>query len=146
MSVVRLARAVIPYMQKNKWGRIIHLGSYSVRQPIENLMLSNAIRSAVVALGKTQSIELGRDNILVNSVLPGSIQTERAESLIQDRARRQNISVEEARALNNQPIPLGRMGTPEEFANVVAFLASERASYVSGVTIQVDGGLVRFPF
>ncbi len=110
------------------------------------LMLYNSIRSAVVALGKTQAIELGKDGILVNSVLPGWTQTERVSQLLQDRAERSHIDLEEAYAAIEKTIPLGRMGTPEEFANVVVFLASERASYVNGTALLVDGGITSTPF
>jgi 3-oxoacyl-[acyl-carrier protein] reductase len=146
MSTVRLSRAVIPLMQKQKWGRIIHMGSYSVKHPVENLMLSNSIRAAVVGLGKTQAMELARDGILVNSVLPGWTVTERVDQLMQDRAKRNStdVSAEQAGIIKN--IPVGRMGQPEEFANVIVFLASERASYVNGVTLPVDGGETRTPF
>ncbi len=146
MSAVRLSRAAIPYMQKQKWGRIIHMASYSVKHPIENLMLSNSIRSAVVALGKTQAIELAKDGILVNSILPGWTATERVEQIMRDRAKRNNteIRAEETAVVKN--IPLGRMAQPEEIANVVAFLASERASFVNGVALLVDGGETRTAF
>jgi 3-oxoacyl-[acyl-carrier protein] reductase len=146
LSAVRLSRAVVPLMQKLKWGRIIHMGSYSVKHPIENLMLSNSIRSAVVGLGKTQAIELAKDNILVNSVLPGWTLTERVEQLMQDRAQRANTAARAQYAAIEKEIPLGRMGKPAELAHVVVFLASERASYVNGVALTVDGGATRTAF
>jgi 3-oxoacyl-[acyl-carrier protein] reductase len=146
MSAVRLARAVIPYMQKQKWGRIIHLASYSVKNPVPNLMLSNSIRSAVVALGKTQADELAADGILVNCVLPGWTETERVGELMEARAKRESISVAEAFARLRATIPVKRLGRPEELGDAVAFLASERASYITGVALTVDGGGSRFPF
>lgn len=146
MSAVRLSHAVVPHMQKQKWGRIIHMGSYSVKHPIDNLMLSNSIRSAVVGLGKTQAIELAKDGILVNSVLPGWTITERVEQILQDRAGRNKTSVREEAASIEKEIPLGRMAKPEELANVVVFLASERAGYVNGVALPVDGGAARTAF
>lgn len=146
MSAVRLSRGVVPYMQKQKWGRIIHLCSYTVKNPVDSLMLSNSIRSAVVALGKTQAIELGKHGILVNSVLPGWTKTERVSELLKDRAERTHVDVQEAYAAIEKTIPLGRMGTPEEFANVVVFLASERASYVNGAALLIDGGITPTPF
>lgn len=146
MSAVRLSRAAIPQMRAQKWGRIIHICSYSVKHPIENLMLSNSIRAAVVGLSKTQAIELSKDNILVNSVLPGWTMTERVEQLMQDRAKRANTDVRAQYAAIEKEIPLGRMAKPEEFANVVVFLASERASYVNGVALPVDGGATRTAF
>lgn len=146
MSAVRLSRAAIPFMQKQKWGRILHLSSYSVKHPIENLMLSNSIRAAVVGLGKTQALELAKDGILVNSILPGWTLTERVDQLMNDRAARSNTSVRDESAKIEKEIPMGRMGKPEEFANVVVFLASECASYVNGVALPIDGGATRTPF
>ena len=146
MSAVRLSRAAIPHMQKQKWGRLLHICSYSVKHPIENLMLSNSIRSAVVGLSKTQALELGKDNILVNSVLPGWTMTERVDQIMRDRAQRANTDTRAQYAVIEKEIPLGRMATPEEFANVVTFLASERASYVNGVALTVDGGATRTAF
>lgn len=146
LSAVRLSQAVVPYMQKNKWGRILHLGSFTVKYPAENLMLSNSIRAAVVGLGKTQADELGQYNITVNSVLPGWTETERVSQLLKDRAERGKTTVEQARGSITKEIPLGRMGKPEEFANAVVFLASERASYIDGVYLLVDGGITPTPF
>lgn len=143
---VRLSQAVIPFMQKQKWGRIIHMASSSVKQPIEDLMLSNSIRSAVIGLGKTQALELAKDGILVNSVLPGWTKTERVDQLVQNRAKKNHTTPAEAAAAIEREIPLGRMGKPEEFANVVVFLASECASFVDGVALPVDGGNIRTPF
>lgn len=146
MMAVRLSRAAVPFMAKQRWGRIIHMSSYSVKHPVENLMLSNSIRSAVVALGKTQALELAKDGILVNNVLPGWTMTERVEQLMQDRATRANSSVGEVYAAIEKAIPLGRMGKPEEFASVVVFLASECSSFVNGVALPIDGGETRTPF
>ncbi len=146
LSAVRLSQAAVPFMQKQKWGRIIHLGSYSVKHPVDGLMLSNSIRAAVVGLGKTQAIELAKDGILVNSVLPGWTVTERVEQLMGDRAARNQTTARDEAAKIEKEIPLGRMGQPEEFANVVVFLASERASYVNGIAVSVDGGITRTPF
>jgi 3-oxoacyl-[acyl-carrier protein] reductase len=146
LSAVRLSRAAIPYMQKQKWGRIVHICSYSVKHPIENLMLSNSIRSAVVGLSKTQAMELAKDGILVNSVLPGWTLTERVEQIMEDRAARNHTDTRAQYAAIEKEIPIGRMGKPEEFADVVVFLASERASYVNGVALPIDGGATRTPF
>ncbi len=143
LSAVRLIRLCLPYMRRQKWGRIILMTSLAVKQPFEGLILSNAVRTGVIGLAKTLSFELAKDNILVNCVAPGRIATERVRQLDEARASKEGRSVEEVRAENERAIPLGRYGDPEEFANVVAFLASERASYLTGVTLQVDGGMYR---
>ncbi len=146
MSAVRLCREVIPHMRRQGGGRIITMTSVSVKQPLENLMLSNSLRLAVIGLSKTLANELAGDNILVNSVCPGWTRTERVEQLLQDRAQRQGTSVEEEFAKIEKEIPLGRMGKPEEVANLVVFLASEKASNITGTAIQVDGGYVKGVF
>lgn len=146
MSAVRLSRAVIPIMQKQKWGRIIHVCSASVKNPIPNLIFSNSIRAAVVALGKTQANELGAQGILVNSLLPGWALTERTNELITARAKYSNLSVEELYATREAAIPVKRIATPEEIAAPVVFLASECASFITGTVLTVDGGETRFPF
>jgi 3-oxoacyl-[acyl-carrier protein] reductase len=140
MSTVRLIREVIPYMQKQKWGRIINITSVSVKQPIERLMLSNSIRAAVVGMAKTLSNEVGKDNILVNNVAPGYTLTKRLDELADELAKQKGITKQDVIDGYAKSNPIGRIGSPEEFANVVVFLASERASYVTGTTIQVDGG------
>jgi 3-oxoacyl-[acyl-carrier protein] reductase len=140
LSVVRLCRGAIPLMQVRGAGRIIHITSISVKQPIAGLVLSNALRAAVTSLAKTLSVELARDRILVNCVAPGYTRTDRIVELSQAVARREGITPEQADERIVSQIPLGRMGTPEEFAAVVAFLASPAASFLTGVTIPVDGG------
>jgi 3-oxoacyl-[acyl-carrier protein] reductase len=139
LSTVRLIRQVLPSMRKRRWGRILTIQSVSVKQPVEGLLLSNAVRPGVAGLVKTLSVDLGKDNILINAVLPGRIMTDR----FLGGAKQAGLPVDQYVARSGQDVPLGRIGTPEEFANVVVFLASERASYVTGVALQVDGGVIR---
>ncbi|HEY7678388.1 MAG TPA: SDR family oxidoreductase [Candidatus Methylomirabilis sp.] len=143
LSVIRLIRAAVPHLRAAGGGRIVNIQSTAVKQPIDGLVLSNTLRVGVVGLAKTLASELARDRITVNTVCPGRIYTERLHSLFVYRARAQGGTVEQARAAEEALIPLGRLGTPEEFAAMVVFLCSEPARYVTGVTVQVDGGLVR---
>jgi 3-oxoacyl-[acyl-carrier protein] reductase len=143
LSVVRLCRAAIPHMQARGGGRIINITSISVKQPIEGLVLSYALRSAVTSLAKTLSVELAPQNILVNCVAPGYTRTDRVIELSQQAAAREGTTADVIDKRTMAKIPLGRMGEPKEFGEVVAFLASPAASYVTGVTIQVDGGWTR---
>lgn len=142
-SVVSLVRAALPHMRRNRWGRIINVTSISVKQPIAGLILSNAVRAGVVGLAKSLADELASDGILVNNVCPGYTATERVQSLAETRAVAEGMSKEEIIAGWEEAIPLGRLGQPEELANLVAFLASERAGYITGTTIPVDGGYYR---
>ena len=143
LSVVRLCRAAIPHMRARGGGRIINITSISVKQPIQGLVLSNSLRAAVTALAKTLAAELATDGILVNCVAPGYTRTDRVVELASQAAAREGIEPADVERRTVAQIPLGRMGEPAEFASVVAFLASPAASYISGVTIQVDGGWTR---
>jgi 3-oxoacyl-[acyl-carrier protein] reductase len=130
-------------MQRSKWGRLITLTSVSVKQPIDGLLLSNSLRAGVAGLAKTLANEFGADGITVNNVCPGFTLTDRLEELVELRAK--NAGVDRAQALKNMSaqVPAGRLGQPDELAALVTFLASERASYINGTTIAVDGGLVK---
>jgi 3-oxoacyl-[acyl-carrier protein] reductase len=140
LSVVRLCRGAIPLMQARGGGRIIHVTSITVKQPVPGLVLSNALRSAVTSLAKTLSVELAAYKILVNCVAPGYTRTDRVVELSGQTAAREGVAPEAVEQRTIAQIPLGRMGEPKEFGEVVAFLASPAASYVTGVTIPVDGG------
>ncbi len=144
LSTVRLIRLVLPLMRQAGAGRIINIVSTSVKEPIADLLLSNAIRPGVVGLAKTLSIELAPDNITVNNICPGRILTDRLRqgSMIKEKIA-QGMSETEALSTIAQDIPMKRLGKPEEVGTLVAFLASQQAGYITGATIQIDGGLVR---
>jgi 3-oxoacyl-[acyl-carrier protein] reductase len=139
LSTVRLVREVLPGMRARRWGRILTIQSVSVKQPLPDLVLSNAVRPGVAGMMKSLALQLGKENILVNTLCPGKILTDRLLGGL----KQSGLSREEYLARQGAEVPLGRVGTAEEFANVAVFLASERASYVTGVALQVDGGLVR---
>jgi 3-oxoacyl-[acyl-carrier protein] reductase len=143
MSTVFFARETLPRMQKKKWGRLITITSSAVKQPVDGLLLSNSIRSAVTGLARTLANEYAADGITVNNVCPGFTRTARLDTLAATISARIGSKPEDVFAGWEREIPAGRLGTPQEFAAVVAFLASERASYVTGTSIAVDGGLVR---
>jgi len=143
LSAIRLIRAVLPSMRQRGGGVIVAMTSSSIKQPIPNLILSNVFRAGVAALAKTLADELAADKIRVNTVVPGRIATERVAQLDQANAVRLGLDVETVRQNMVGQIPLRRYGEPEEFANAVVFLASERASYITGATLQVDGGMIR---
>jgi 3-oxoacyl-[acyl-carrier protein] reductase len=143
MSTLRLSRAVVPHMKAQGGGSIVNITSIAVKQPLDGLILSNTARAGVIGLAKSMANELGKYNIRVNNVGPGPTRTDRILNLAEQRARSLGISVDEALQRDWRDIPMGRLGEPEEFANVVTFLASPAASYVTGVTITVDGGMYR---
>jgi 3-oxoacyl-[acyl-carrier protein] reductase len=143
MSVVRLSRAVIPHMRARGGGRIINVTSISAKQPVAGLVLSNALRAGITGLARTIANELAIDNILVNCVAPGYTATDRVVELADAAAAREGISAEAVQQRTVAQIPMQRLATTEEFADVVTFLASGRASYVTGTTLQIDGGYVR---
>jgi 3-oxoacyl-[acyl-carrier protein] reductase len=143
LSFVRITELVAPIMQKQKSGRIIAITSVSAKQPLQNLVLSNTTRLGVVGLAKTLANEYAKEGILVNVVCPGPNLTDRMREIIKKMAQDMNKSEDEIQKIWTDQIPLGRMGTPEEFANMVVFLASEKASYITGTVIQVDGGFVK---
>ena len=143
MNVVRLSRLVLPGMQERKWGRIIHLTSMVAKQPKDELTISSTLRAGLSGLTKTMSNQVGRDNITVNAVLMGLCRTDRLQHLGEIRAKEQGITIEEYYQQAAAEVPLKRVAEPKEIADVVAFLASENASYITGASIQVDGGMIR---
>jgi 3-oxoacyl-[acyl-carrier protein] reductase len=143
LAGMRLIQLVLPHMKTRRWGRIINILSSGLKQPIDGLIQSNAARAAVAGAAKTLSREVAAYGILVNNVCPGRIQTERVDEVDAASARRKGMSADEVRRESCREIPMGRYGQPEEFANAVVFLASECASYITGTTLQIDGGYIR---
>lgn len=145
MNVVRLSRLVIPDMQRQGWGRIIHLTSLVAKQPADDLTISTTLRTGISALTRTQSNQFARSGVTVNAVLPGNTMTDRALHLADVRAAARGTTREEALQASAQAIPVGRLADPSEIADAVAFLVSERASYITGVSLLVDGGVAQCP-
>src|SRR5262249_2071377 len=143
MNVVRLSRLVIPGMQEGRWGRIVHLTSLVAKQPIDELTISSALRAGLSGLTKTMANQVGPHNITVNAILTGHIMTDRQYAIANVRVKEQGITYEEYFAGQAAAIPLRRIGEPRELGEVVAFLASDSASYVTGGSLEVDGGLIR---
>ena len=142
-SVVHTTSLVIPNMQKNKWGRIINVTSVSVKEPLNYLVLSNSIRSAVVAWGKSLSVDLGSYGITVNSILTGYFDTERIKELNKEKSKSLNISETEILDKMKSLVPASRLGQPKEYGYLISFLSSDNASYINGASIPIDGGLLK---
>ena len=142
-SVVHTTSLVIPQMQKNKWGRIINVASVSVKEPLNYLVLSNSIRSAVVAWAKSLSVDVGKYGVTVNSILTGYFDTERIKELNKEKSKSLNISEEEVLEKMKSLVPINRLGKTEEYGYLVSFLSSDKASYINGASIPIDGGLLR---
>jgi len=140
LSAVRTTREALPHLRRGGSGRIINVASVAVKQPIDGLMLSNATRLGVIGWAKTLSRELAPHGITVNNICPGNIATERLISLIEERAKRQKQSLEEAVSMEESRIPMGFLGEPGDVANLAVFFASDKARYITGTTVQVDGG------
>jgi 3-oxoacyl-[acyl-carrier protein] reductase len=143
MSAVGLTRAVLPGMKERRWGRIINVTSIAVKQPVDGLMLSNSLRAAVTGFARTLANEVARFNVTVNNILPGYTRTDRVEQLARVTAEKTGTSTGDSFAKWEREIPMGRLGEPREFAALAAFLASERASYITAGSIPVDGGWIR---
>ena len=142
-SVVEFCRAVVPGMKERRWGRILNVCSIAAKQPVDNLMLSNSLRAAVIGFARTLANEVASFGITVNNLLPGFTRTERMVELSEVTAKKESISPEQALARYTASVPMGRMAEPREFAALAAFLASERAGYLTAQSIAVDGGWIR---
>lgn len=140
MSMIRMTRAVLPSMERQKWGRVISIVSLSAKQPIDELLISSTLRPGILGLTKVLANQYGMHGITVNSVCPGYFLTQRQKDLGAVRSKERNISMEEYLSESAKSIPVGRLGRPEELGDVIAFLASERASFINGESILVDGG------
>ena len=143
MAHVRLIKSALPYLRKSAAASILTVTSLSVKQPIANLLISNSVRSATVGLTKSLALELGKEGIRINSILPGWTETERVTELMTARAKANNSTAEEEAKRQAAESPLGRMAQPEEFANAAVFLVSPAASYITGVMLNVDGGMYK---
>jgi 3-oxoacyl-[acyl-carrier protein] reductase len=146
MSHVRLIKAALPHLRKSNAASVLTITSYTVKQSVPNLLISNSVRAATVGLTKSLALELGREGIRLNSILPAWTETERVTELMSARAKANNSTVEEETRKQVEESALGRMGQPEEFANAAVFLVSPAASYITGAMLQVDGGIIKGTF
>ena len=142
-SIVYTTSLIVPKMQKNKWGRIINVTSVSVKEPLNYLVLSNSIRSAVVAWAKSLSVDVGKDGVTVNSILTGYFDTKRIKELNKEKSKSLNISEDEVLEKMKSLVPINRLGKTEEYGYLVSFLSSDKAAYINGASIPIDGGLLR---
>jgi 3-oxoacyl-[acyl-carrier protein] reductase len=142
-SAIELTRQVLPGMKERGWGRILNITSISVKQPVENLVLSNSLRAGLTGFARTLANEVAEHGITVNNILPGYTRTERVQELAEMMAGKEGIAPEEFTARWEREIPMRRLGEPREFAALAAFLVSERASYITGTSVQVDGGWIK---
>jgi len=142
-SVVHTTSVALPYMKKNSWGRILNMVSISVKEPLSYLALSNTIRGSVVTWAKTLANDVACDNITVNNILTGYFKTERIEELNFEKAKKLNISIDQVFDTMKNQVPMKRIGNPEEFGYLASFLCSDNASYITGINIPIDGGLIK---
>jgi 3-oxoacyl-[acyl-carrier protein] reductase len=142
-SAINMTRAVLPGMKERRWGRIINITSIAVKQPVDNLILSNSVRAAVTGFARTLANEVASFGVTVNNVMPGYTLTDRIADLAQANASQRGTTVDAVKSVWETQIPMGRLGTPQEFAAMVTFLASDRASYTTGASIPVDGGWIK---
>jgi len=145
-SVLDLTRLVLPGMKERRWGRILNVTSIASKQPVDNLMLSNTVRAGITGFAKTLATEVAEFGVTVNNILPGYTATERVQDLAETLARKEGVTAVEVRARWESEIPMKRLGDPTEFAALAAFLVSERASYITGTSIAVDGGWIKSLF
>lgn len=142
-GTVELTRRVLPAMRERRWGRVLNVTSITVKQPVDGLMLSNSVRAAVTGFARTLATEVARDGVTVNCILPGFTNTERVAQLNAATAAREGVSIDAVNARTEAQIPMRRIGDPKEFGALAAFLVSERASYITGQSVAVDGGWIR---
>lgn len=140
MSTIRLTRAVLPMMERQKWGRVVTIVSITAKQPVDELLISSTLRPGILGLSKVLANQYGKFGITINTICPGYVLTHRQEELSRSRSAEKNITMEEYLVESAKNIPIGRLGRPEEIGDVIAFLASERASFINGANFLVDGG------